>query len=94
MTILKYTKHLENRLKLRKIKHDLPRKIFVEAKDRYYDEETGHYIAVIEAELYDKMKEVMVAYTIENDVVNLITVHPLKAGQKDNRIQTRRWRKI
>jgi hypothetical protein len=94
MTKLNYTKHLENRLKLRKISHDLPQKIYVESKDRYYDEETGHYVAVMEVELYDKTREVMVAYAVESDTVYLLTVHPLKAGQKENRIQTGRWRKI
>jgi len=48
----------------------------VEAKDRYFDEETGHYIAVMEVELYDKVREVMVAYAVESNTVNLLTVHP------------------
>ena len=89
-----YTKHLENRLKLRKIEYDLPQKICEEAKNRYYDEETGHYIAVMDIELYDKTREVMVAYIVQHDALILLTVHPLKVGQKENRIQTGRWRKI
>jgi hypothetical protein len=93
MTEVNYTNHLENRLKLRKIDYDLPKKIYVEAKDRYYDKETGHDIAVMEVELYSKKREVMLAYTVESNTVNLLTVHPLKAGQKENRIQTGRWRK-
>jgi hypothetical protein len=93
MTKANYTNHLENRLKLRNINHDLPKKIYVEAKDRYYDEETGHEIAVMEVDLYNKKREVMLAYSVESDAVNLLTVHPLKTGQKENRIQAGRWRK-
>jgi len=48
----------------------------VEAKDRYYDKETGHDIAVMEVELYSKKREVMLAYTVESNTVNLLTVHP------------------
>ena len=89
-----YTKHLENRLKVRKIDYNLPLKICEEAKDRYYDEETGHHIAVMDIELYNTTREVMVAYTIQGDTLNLLTVHPLKAGQKENRVEAGRWRKI
>ena len=46
------------------------------------------------ADLYGKPREVMVAYVIEGDCVKLLTIHPLKEGQKENRIVSGRWRKI
>lgn len=36
----------------------------------------------------------MVAYKQEGDEIRLLTIHPLKDGQKANRIQSGRWRKI
>jgi len=91
---IKYSKHLEQRLSLRKIKYDLPKKIFNQSHERFIDEETKHFIAITEIELYNKLREVMVAYIVDQDVANLLTIHPLKKGQKENRIKTGRWRKI
>jgi hypothetical protein len=61
---------------------------------RYFDEETGHVIATMKVEIYSKTREVMVAYLIEEDCAKLITIHPLKEGQKENRVKTGRWRKL
>lgn len=91
---IKYSKHLEQRLSIRGIGYDLPRKIFVESRERYIDDETEHFIATTEVELYNKLREVMIAYVVEGDVARLLTIHPLKEGQKENRIKSGRWRKI
>ena len=89
-----YSKHLMHRLILRKIDRDLPRTIFEKSVEHYDDRETGHEIAIMEADLYGKSREVMVAYVIEGDCAKLLTIHPLKEGQKENRIVSGRWRKI
>jgi len=81
-------------LSIRGIGYDLPRKIFVESRERYIDDETEHFIATMEIELYNKLREVMIAYVVEGDVARLLTIHPLKEGQKENRIKSGRWRKI
>ena len=91
---IEYSKHIKNRLKLRRIEHELPKKVFEQAEERYYDKETGHLIAVMEVDLYDKNREVMVAYIIQEDCVKLLTIHPLKEGQKENRINAGRWSEI
>jgi hypothetical protein len=91
---IKYSKHIQIRLALRKIDHDLPRQIFEEATERYADTETGHTIAVGKALLYEKERDVMVAYTFEGEDVKLLTIHPLQEGQKGNRIKSGRWRKL
>ena len=91
---IKYTKHIENRLQLRNIEYDLPKSIFEQSSERYFDSETGHLIAIMQVELYNKSREVMVAYVMEEDYAKLLTIHPLKEGQKENRINSGRWRKI
>jgi hypothetical protein len=55
---------------------------------------TGYLIAIIKTELYGKLRDVMVVYVMEEDCANLLTVHPLKEGQKENRIKSGRWRKL
>jgi hypothetical protein len=90
----RYSRHLENRLRLRRIDYGLPEKIVQESKERYYDVDTGHFIAMMKVELYGRPREVMVAYVAEGDVSKLLTIHPLKEGQKENRVATGRWRKL
>jgi hypothetical protein len=48
----------------------------------------------MKTEINNKIKEVMVAYTVEGERLKLLTIHPLKKGQKENRIKSGRWRKI
>jgi hypothetical protein len=91
---IQYSEHLENRLKTRKIQYDLPRKIYEQSKERYFDNETKHHIAIMQVDLYGKMREVMVAYALQNDFARLLTIHPLKAGQKQARLESGRWRKM
>ena len=79
---------------MRKIKYDLPKRIFEQSRERFLDKESGHFVATMKVAFYDKIREIMVAYTIEEDYAKLLTIHPLKDGQKENRIKTGRWRKI
>ncbi len=91
---IKYSRHIETRLALRKIEYDLPKRIYENAEERFIDAETGHTIAVMRAVIYGKERDIMVAYRHEDVDVKLLTIHPLKEVQKENRIQSGRWRKI
>ena len=91
---IKYSQHILNRLNLRRIEYDLPKRIYEQSHDRYYDTETGYMVAVMEAELYGKKRDVMVAYAVDGEDVRLLTIHPLKEGQKGAREQSQRWRKL
>jgi len=94
MPAIIYSKHIKTRLTLRKIDYDLPKKIFDEAQERFVDNQTGYAIAVLKVNLYDKERDVMVAYIHDGEEIKLLTIHPLKEGQKENRIKTGRWRKL
>jgi hypothetical protein len=78
-------------LELRHIAADLPSYVFQSADERFRDMETGHFIAVKRVLIYNAQREVMVAYDVENDIAVLLTIHPLRKGQKEGRIQTGRW---
>ncbi len=91
---IKYSRHIETRLALRKIEYDQPKRIYEDAKERFIDTDTGHTIAVMKTVLYGKERDIMVAYRQDDLDVKLLTIHPLKEGQKENRIQSGRWRKI
>jgi len=91
---IKYCKHLENRLILRKIPRDLPLRIFEEAEEKFIDEETGNRIAVKRVEYFEKERDIIIAYDKKEDEIEIITIHPLKEGQRENRVKSGRWRRI
>jgi hypothetical protein len=91
---IEYSKHIEARLKLREIPYELPKEILEEASERYLDTETNHLVAVMSTKLYDRIREVMVAYIVEEDRATLLTIHPLKNGQKVSKIRSGRWRRL
>jgi hypothetical protein len=74
--------------------YNLPKRIFEQSNERYIDEETGYLVATMTVELYNKPRHVMIAYTMQEDLVKLLTIHPLKEGQKDDRVKSGRWRRI
>jgi len=89
-----YTPHLKFRLKVRGIPSHLPKKIFNEAKEHYYDSLTKHYVAVYKLRFINKLREVAVTYDKKEKVIEIITIHPLKIYQKTTRIKSGRWRRI
>ena len=89
-----YTDHLRLRMKLRGISKALPKQIWREAKDRYYDRATHHYVAVRACEIKARVREFALSYDEKEGVIQFITVHPLKELQKLSRIKTGRWQRL
>lgn len=90
-----YTSHLEFRLSIRNIPYNLPRKIFQEANEHYYDNLTKHYIAIHKVKyVVEEYREMIVAYDKKKDLIEIITVHPIRPYQKHSRISSGRWKRI
>ena len=89
-----YTKHLRFRLKVRMIPFDLPRIVVLEAEEFFFDTVTKTFIAVKKFIRTQGAKEYMVAYMQHENILELITIHPLRFRQKSNRIVTKRWQRI
>lgn len=89
-----YTDHLRLRMKLRGIPQTLPKQIWMEAKERYYDRATQHSIAVMSCKIKDRIREYALSYDEKGEVVQLITAHPIKELQKLSRIKTGRWQRL
>ena len=86
-----YADHLHLRLTLRQIPEQLPRRIYLRAKEQFLDTNTRHRVAVARARYAGKMKEMAVSFDDDGETATLITIHPLKEGQKANRINAQRW---
>ncbi|MBI2050274.1 MAG: hypothetical protein HYT31_00535 [Parcubacteria group bacterium] len=89
-----YSKHLELRLKLRSIHHELPRIIYQTSSERYTDAITQLSVAINKTAYRGKVREVALVYRETAKEARLITIHPLKPGQKNSRIKSGRWKKL
>jgi hypothetical protein len=88
-----YTSHLEFRISLRNIPYHLPRRIFQEANARYYDSLTRHYVALGQVLFEGRHRDMVVVYDKKNNLIEIITVHPIKPYQKQGRVASGRWKK-
>ena len=89
-----YTSHLEFRLRVRNIPYDLPREIFGQSKEHYYDNLTRHHIAIQKMEFEGKLRELALTYDKDENIIEIITIHPIKPHQKNSRIGSGRWERI
>lgn len=89
-----YSLHLQFRLGFRQIARNLPKNIYLTAKERYFDKETQKFIAIKKVKFKNKLREMAVSYEESAERITLITIHPLKLLQKSNRIKAERWKKI
>ena len=89
-----YTSHLEFRLKTRNIPYDLPRSVFEQAKEHYYDNLTKHYIAIDRVRFEGRIREMALTYDKRENVIEIITIHPIRPHQKHNRVGSGRWKEL
>ena len=89
--IIRYSKHLLIRLKMRGIPKELPRVIYNQATMRYLDILSDIEVAVMKTILHNKQRDVALFYRKDTSIIHLITIHPLKSGQLENRLRSGRW---
>ena len=86
-----YTPHLKLRMKLREIENELPRRIYEESKEKYFDSKTDNYVAISKIHYKGKFREIAVIYEETTSEVKIITIHPLKIYEKLSKIRLGRW---
>ena len=86
-----YTSHLKFRLKVREIPYGLPKRLFLQSKEHYYDKLSKHKIAIASFKFKEKIRQMAISYDELEDKAEIITIHPLKAYQKHARIKSGRW---
>ena len=83
--------HFQQRINLREIPEGLGETILRNADGHYQNGVTGYLIAVRRVSFQGKDRDMALTYEHGDDEITLVTLHPLKDGQKDNRIASRRW---
>ncbi|MFQ6118592.1 MAG: hypothetical protein ACE5KE_01755 [Methanosarcinales archaeon] len=94
MLEIRYNEHLKLRIKSREVPYLLPKQIYTDADEYYYDSRTKHYIAIKKTFYNEKIRDMAISYDVYADYIEIITIHPLKKNQKENRIKTKRWVKV
>lgn len=89
---IRYSNHLLVRLKMRGIPYELPRIVYQRTRRRFYDVQSDLEIAVLLVMYLGKRRHAAVAYRVYPAYVLLITIHPLKPRQLENRIASGRWK--
>jgi hypothetical protein len=88
---VKYSNHLEFKIRVRKIPANLPERIYRESTERYYNHYSFRHIAIMMVQYGRRRTLMMVAYDEFPDSVELITIHPITKKQIRDRIQIGRW---
>ena len=91
---IKYTDHLKLRISLRRFSKDLPLRVYKEAERRFYDERSGHFMALKKMFYAGRERFIIVVYDVRNGVVELITVHPISEEQIEHGVKSGRWKLV
>lgn len=94
MKPIRYSKHLIYKMALRKMSASLVEKVFREADAMYLDKDTGYAIAIKRLKFHNKERDLALTYEEKEEEITFVTIHPLKEGQKENRIKSGRWKRL
>ena len=84
------SKHFVVRKELRSIPDGMAETIFTQANEHYKDTRTNYFIAVKRMKFQGAERDMALTYSITEDKIELVTLHPLKDGQRENRVRSRR----
>lgn len=89
------SQHFLERLESRHISLEVATEVFWQADAYFYDSLTGNYVAVKLMDYRGSNREIALTYNLTGShEVTFITIHPLKSGQKERRIQSNRWYRL
>ena len=88
---IRFSQHFAERQRLRDIPDGLAETILRDANGHYRNGISGWNVAIKRMAFQGKERDVALTYTVDRNEIVLITIHPLKEGQKDQRIKSGRW---
>ncbi len=88
----RYSRHFLERQALRELPPGLAEEVFFRADNHYFDSLTGAMVAVKRLQFQGVERDVALTYqrNVAQEII-FITIHPLKDGQKERRVQNERW---
>mgnify|MGYP001612886802 CR=1 FL=1 len=88
-----YTEHLYLRLKIRNFSEDYPKLIYQYPEQKFFDNLEKINISIKRLKYNEKLRNIMIAYHENEDVVSIITIHPISDEKIFNRLLSGRWSK-
>ena len=88
---IRYSPHFNYRRTLRSLPEGSGEQVLQNPDAHYHDTQSGYIIAVKRLYVLGAERDVAVAYEIQDNVIWLVTIFPIKEGQQQNRLQTGRW---
>lgn len=86
-----YTNHLKLRLKIRKIPEEYPKIIYENADQKFFDNVENTNIAIKRLKYNKKLRNMMIAYAMKDNKIEIITIHPISNEKIINRTLSGRW---
>ena len=93
MAHIGYSEHLKLRLKVRNIPEDYPNQIFQKPEQKFFDNSEKTSIAVKKLHYNKKLRNMMIAYEEKDDLIDIITIHPITDEKIIKRVMSGRWTK-
>jgi len=95
MKTIHYTEYMRDRMEFRHIPQQVVEGILLTAIERYFDIETGRFMAVqrvrYQGSYKGSYKRLVVAYEEKGEEMTAVTVHTVTKRQVQARIQRQRW---
>ncbi len=91
MKTIHYTEYMRDRMTFRLIPQQAVERVLLSAIERYFDIETGRFIAVLRVRYEGSYKRLAVAYEEQGEEITAVTVHTVTKRQVQARIQRQRW---
>lgn len=88
-----YRPHLLKRLKERKIPETYPKLIIEKPEREYFDVLAKRNIAIKELHFEGEVRNILVAYDIIENGVEIVTIHIISGKEIENKVRAGRWRK-
>ena len=85
------TAHFSKRCKMRRISEQFVDNLVYHYDEIYFDKTTNNLIFLKKVKWINKERDMILVALIKEEDLYLITIHPLKENQKENRIENRRW---
>lgn len=91
MVKIEYTDHLSLRIKIRNFPEEYPRIILKEPDIKLFDKVEKTLIAIKRLKYNGKIRNIMIAYEDKQDIIEIITIHPISDEKIINRKLSGRW---
>lgn len=88
-----YRPHLRIRLKQRKVPFSFPKQIIDSPEQEYFDALARRNIAIKKLFFEGKLRNIVVAYDIIKNKIEIVTIHIISEKEIKNKVQIGRWRK-